>query len=143
MSLSDEIFELQEVLSHPIYFNSYLHFCSQDLLVSNESLQPPPRKRRRTQTVESEPLHDFTAQVREASQAASALQHTYVPFINLHPSDTEPQPLQQNPPASYPNTHKMVLQNPSGSAIRPPPVQPRRILQQINTWPEIDCAACR
>ena len=43
----------------------------------------------------------------------------------------------------YPNTHKMVLQNPSGSAIRPPPVQPRRILQQINTWPEIDCAACR
>jgi len=64
ISLSAEIFELQE-----------------DLVISNESLQPPPRKRRRMQSFKSEPAHDYASQVHEASKAASDLQHTIHPHI--------------------------------------------------------------
>jgi len=85
MSLSDEMFELQEVLLVQILNMSHILTSSfgQNLLVSNELIEPPPRKRRRTQSIDTESSHDYTSQVDEASEAAVALQHTYAPLNAL------------------------------------------------------------
>lgn len=64
MSASNEIFELQE-----------------GFLISNESLQPPPRKKRRIQPIEDERPQDYASQIQEASQAASTLQHIIHPHL--------------------------------------------------------------
>src|SRR5258708_5498963 len=65
---------------------------AQNLLLSNESIKPPPRKRRRTQSIETESSHDYTSQVDEASEAAAALQHTYVPFKHTYPGNIKMSP---------------------------------------------------
>ncbi|KAJ6496797.1 apoptosis-antagonizing transcription factor [Mycena vulgaris] len=60
--LSDELFDLQE-----------------KLLSANESIDAPPRKRRRLQ---SDPTpSDFSTQLHEATSAASALEHAYHPHL--------------------------------------------------------------
>ncbi|KAJ7623459.1 apoptosis antagonizing transcription factor-domain-containing protein [Roridomyces roridus] len=57
--LSDEIFDLQE-----------------KLLAADDSIAPPPRKRRKLQSNE-----DFSTKLHEATTAASALEHAYHPHL--------------------------------------------------------------
>ncbi|KIM74675.1 hypothetical protein PILCRDRAFT_99127 [Piloderma croceum F 1598] len=52
-----------------------------NLLLSNESIGPPPRKRRRTQSIEIESSRDYMSQVDEASEAVATLQHTFHPYL--------------------------------------------------------------
>ncbi|KAF7356850.1 Sorting nexin-41 [Mycena venus] len=59
--LSDELFELQE-----------------KLMSANESIVPPPRKRRRLQ---DDATPDYSTQLHEATNAVSALEHAYHPHL--------------------------------------------------------------
>ncbi|KAF8449133.1 apoptosis-antagonizing transcription factor, partial [Boletus edulis BED1] len=61
--LSDEIFDLQE-----------------RLLSANESIQPPPRKRRRS-TEDDYSVADYAGELREASHVASELERAYHPHL--------------------------------------------------------------
>ncbi|KAH7927856.1 TRAUB-domain-containing protein [Leucogyrophana mollusca] len=62
--LSDDLFELQE-----------------DLLSTNESIQPPPRKKRRTSQNKSPDTQLLKSHLREATHEASALEHTFHPYL--------------------------------------------------------------
>jgi len=60
--LSDELFYLQD-----------------ELLSTNESIAPPPRKRRKTGDVKS--VQDFASEFREATQAAVSVEHIFHPHL--------------------------------------------------------------
>ncbi|KAJ7089669.1 apoptosis-antagonizing transcription factor [Mycena belliarum] len=60
--LSDELFDLQE-----------------KLMSLNDSIDAPPRKRRRLESDATSP--DFSTQLHEATSAASALEHAYHPHL--------------------------------------------------------------
>ncbi|KAJ7743114.1 apoptosis-antagonizing transcription factor [Mycena metata] len=60
--LSDELFDLEE-----------------KLISANDSVVPPPRKRRRLQS-DAAPS-DFSTQLHDAAAAASALEHAYHPYL--------------------------------------------------------------
>jgi hypothetical protein len=53
---------------------------SQDLLVANESLQPPPRKKMKIH-VENDEVSTYETELEEATRSASALQNAYAPVI--------------------------------------------------------------
>ncbi|KAJ3982565.1 apoptosis-antagonizing transcription factor [Lentinula detonsa] len=63
-SLSEQLFELQEIL-----------------LEANDSLQVPPRKRRKLDTAQSHPQSDLKGYIDEACEDVSALENIYHPHL--------------------------------------------------------------
>lgn len=73
IALSDELFELQEVGVFLCSLKPSDNF-QKHLLTSNESIKPPPRKRRKINP--DHPLIDYATYLQDASEAASTLEAT-------------------------------------------------------------------
>ncbi|EPQ56406.1 TRAUB-domain-containing protein [Gloeophyllum trabeum ATCC 11539] len=64
LSLSDTLFDFQETL-----------------LTTNDIIKSPPRKRRRTGEDQEQHVPDHDSAIREASEASSALEHAFHPYL--------------------------------------------------------------